>query len=187
MELIHVVRFLHVIGATALLGTGAGIAFFMVMAHRTKDAAAIAHVASTVVIADWAFTASAVVLQPVTGAWLAHLLGWRLTEPWILASLALYVFTGAFWIPVVFMQKKMRDLASAAARAGAPLPEEYFRLYRRWFAFGFPAFLAVLAIIWLMIARPSFLDDTSPSSWPPAPVIPEIAEGDCPGPPETNS
>jgi len=149
-------RWAHVIGACVLLGTGAGIAFFMVMAHRTKDAAAIAHVASTVVIADWIFTASAVVLQPLTGAWLAHLMGWRLTEPWILLSLGLYVFTGAFWIPVVFMQKRMRDLARAAAAANAPLPEDYHRLYRRWFVCGFPAFAAVLAIIWLMIARPSF-------------------------------
>lgn len=156
MDLVHIVRWLHVIGATVLLGTGAGIAFFMVMAHRSKDVAAIAHVASTVVIADWVFTASAVVLQPLTGAWLAHLMGWRLTEPWILLSLGLYVFTGAFWIPVVFMQKRMRDLARAAIAAKSPLPEEYDRLYRRWFAFGFPAFAAVLAIIWLMIARPSF-------------------------------
>ena len=154
MELVHIVRWLHVVGATVLLGTGAGIAFFMIMAHRTRDAAAIAHVLSTVVTADWIFTASAVLVQPVTGAFLAHLIGWRLTEPWILLSLGLYVLTGAFWIPVVFMQKRMRDLAFAAAHAGAPLPEEYHRLYRRWFAFGFPAFFAVLAIIWLMIARP---------------------------------
>ncbi len=156
MELVHVVRWLHVIGATVLLGTGAGIAFFMLMAHRTRDAALIAHTASIVVVADYVFTASAVVAQPLTGAWLAHLIGWKLTEGWIVASLALYFFTGAFWLPVVFMQRKMRDLARAAADAGEALPDAYFRLYRRWFAFGFPAFFAVLAIIWLMVARPIF-------------------------------
>lgn len=154
MELVHVVRWLHVIGAAVLLGTGAGIAFFMMMAHRSKDARAIAHVGASVVIADWIFTASAVVLQPITGAWLAYLLGWRLTEPWILLSLGLYVVTGGFWIPVIFMQKKMRDLARMSAEAGVHLPDEYFRLYRRWFACGIPAFLAVLAIIALMIVRP---------------------------------
>jgi uncharacterized membrane protein len=154
MELVHFVRWLHVIGATVLLGTGAGIAFFMVMAHRTRDAGIIAATASSVVIADWIFTASAVVAQPVTGAWLAHLIGWKLTQGWILWSLALYVFTGAFWLPVVFMQKRMRDLAREAAAQGAALPGEYFILYRRWFAFGFPAFFAVLTIVWLMIARP---------------------------------
>ncbi len=163
MELIHFVRWLHVIGATVLLGTGAGIAFFMVMAHRSKEAKLIAHVASTVVIADWIFTASAVVVQPITGAWLAHLVGWRLTEGWIVASLALYAITGAFWLPVVWMQHRMRDLARAAAAQSAPLPETYHRLYRRWFFCGFPAFASVLGIIWLMIARPSFahhvLDD----------------------------
>jgi len=153
MELVHVVRWLHVIGAAVLLGTGAGIAFFMAMAHRTRDPRLIAHVAASVVVADWVFTASAVIVQPITGAVLAHLMGWRLTEGWILASLALYAITGAFWIPVVFMQRRMRDLARAAAAQGAPLPEAYFKLYRLWFAFGFPAFFAVLAIIWLMIAR----------------------------------
>jgi uncharacterized membrane protein len=155
MELVHIVRWLHVIGATVLLGTGAGIAFFMLMAHRTKNPALIAHTASIVVLADYAFTASAVIAQPITGAWLAHLLGWKLTEGWIVLSLALYVFIGAFWIPVVLMQRTMRDLARAAAAEGAVLPDAYFRLYRRWFAFGFPAFFAVLAIIWLMIARPA--------------------------------
>jgi uncharacterized membrane protein len=156
MEWVNVLRWVHVIGATVLLGTGAGIAFFMLMAHRTKNAAIIAHTASVVVIADWIFTASAVVLQPITGALLANAIGYRMNEGWILASLALYIFTGAFWIPVVFMQKKMRDLARKAAAENAPLPAEYFTLYRRWFVFGFPAFFAVLAIIWLMIARPAF-------------------------------
>ena len=37
MNTIFMLRWLHVIGATVLLGTGAGIAFFMVMAHRTRD------------------------------------------------------------------------------------------------------------------------------------------------------
>lgn len=155
MEIVHAVKWLHVVGATVLLGTGAGIAFFMAMAHRTKEPALIAHTASIVVLADYVFTATAVVLQPITGAVLARLVGWKLSEGWIVASLALYVVTGAFWIPVVFMQARMRDLAREAAADGAPLPEAYHRLWRRWFACGFPAFFAVLTILWLMIARPS--------------------------------
>lgn len=147
-------RWLHVIGATVLLGTGAGIAFFMLMAHRTRDPALIAHVASTVVIADLLFTASAVIVQPLTGLWLAHLIGWPLDSFWIVASLGLYVFIGLFWLPVVWMQLRMRDLARTAALQGGPLPEAYHRLYRWWFAFGFPAFAAMLGIIWLMLARP---------------------------------
>jgi uncharacterized membrane protein len=154
MTLLYFVKWLHVVGAAVLLGTGAGIAFFMAMAHRTRDPRVIAAVAAIVVIADLVFTLSAVVLQPLTGAALARLLGWRLTEPWIVASFALYLFTGAFWIPVVFMQRRMRDLARAASAEGSGLPPEYFRLYRRWFLFGFPAFFAVLGIFWLMIARP---------------------------------
>ena len=155
MTLIDLLRWLHVIGACVLLGTGAGIAFFMVMAHRTRSAALIAHTASVVVIADWLFTAAAVVLQPLTGLALASLIGWPLGSFWIVASIGLYFVTGAFWLPVIFIQKKMRDLARAAAASGEALPAEYFRLYRIWFACGFPAFAAVLGILWLMITRPA--------------------------------
>jgi uncharacterized membrane protein len=150
-----VLKFLHVIGTAVLLGTGAGIAFFLLVAHRTRKAATVAAVARMVVIADFLFTATAVVLQPITGALLAVELGFSLREGWIALSILLYLVTGAFWIPVVFMQIRMRDLAEEAARKGRALPAEYHRLYRYWFAFGFPAFGAVLAIIWLMLAKPA--------------------------------
>jgi uncharacterized membrane protein len=155
MDWVLLLRWLHVLGACVLLGTGAGIAFFMVMAHRTGESALIAHTAKIVVIADWLFTASAVVVQPITGALLAHAIGWPLSEGWIVVSIALYVITGVFWLPVVWIQHRLRDLATEAARTNTPLPESYHRLYRIWFACGFPAFFAVLAIIWLMLARPS--------------------------------
>jgi len=147
-------KFLHVIGATVLLGTGAGIAFFMLLAHRTGDARTVASVARIVVIADFLFTATAVVAQPVTGWLLAREVGYPLAESWIVLSLILYVITGLFWLPVVWMQMRMRDLAQAAAAQNDPLPPAYHKLFRTWFAFGFPAFAAVLAIFWLMIARP---------------------------------
>ena len=156
MELYFLLKIAHVIGATVLLGTGAGIAFFMLMAHRTRDAALIAHTAGVVVIADWLFTASAVALQPITGAALAHLTGQPLFSGWLGLSLLLYVVTGAFWLPVVWIQARMRDLAVEAARSGAPLPPAYDRLFRIWFACGFPAFGAVLAIIALMVIKPAF-------------------------------
>lgn len=154
MDWYTLARWLHVVGACVLLGTGSGIAFFMVMAHRTRDAALVAHVASSVVLADFLFTASAVVVQPLTGIWLAQLIGWPLDTPWIVLSLGLYLLVGVFWLPVVWMQVRMRELARTAADAGASLPPPYHRLYRLWFAFGIPAFAAVLAIIWLMLARP---------------------------------
>lgn len=147
-------KFVHVIGATVLLGTGAGIAFFMLLAHRTGDARTVAGVARIVVIADFLFTATAVVAQPVTGWLLAREVGYPLTESWIVLSLILYVVTGLFWLPVVWMQMRMRDLAQAAAARDEPLPPAYHKLFRTWFAFGFPAFAAVLGIFWLMIARP---------------------------------
>jgi uncharacterized membrane protein len=150
----HLLKWLHVLGSTVLLGTGAGIAFFMLMAHRSGEVRLIAGVARIVVIADYVFTATAVIAQPITGVLLARVTGYPLTEGWILLSIGLYLLTGAFWLPVVWMQSRMRTLAAAAAASGEPLPPEYHRLFRWWFAFGFPAFTAVLAIFWLMIARP---------------------------------
>jgi uncharacterized membrane protein len=147
-------KYLHVIGAAVLLGTGAGIAFFMLLAHRTGEARVVAAVARIVVIADLVFTATAVAAQPITGVLLAWAIGHSLRDGWIVLSTLLYLLTGAFWLPVVWMQMRMRDLATTAAHEGRPLPPEYHRLFRLWFAFGFPAFAAVLAIFWLMIARP---------------------------------
>jgi uncharacterized membrane protein len=145
----------HVIGAAVLLGTGAGIAFFMLLAHRTGQPAIVAGVARIVVTADFLFTATAVVIQPVTGILLAQNVGYSLLDGWIFWSIILYLITGAFWLPVVWMQIRMRSLAQEAASAGTELPPAYHRLFWLWFAFGFPAFAAVLAIYWLMIAKPA--------------------------------
>lgn len=149
-----VLKFLHVLGAVVLMGTGAGVAFFMVMAHRTRDARFIAETAHVVVIADALFTATAIVAQPITGYALAREIGASLSDPWLAAALALYLAAGAFWLPVVFFQIRLRDLARQGARDGVPLPDRYHRLYRLWFALGFPGFGATLAIVWRMIAKP---------------------------------
>lgn len=150
-----VLKYLHILGATVLLGTGSGIAFFMVAAHRTGSAATVAAVARMVVRADFVFTATAVVLQPVSGVLLALNVGYPLGEGWIVLSILLYLLTGAFWLPVVWMQMRMRDLAEAASSTGTPLPATYHRLFWTWFACGFPAFTAVAGIFWLMITRPN--------------------------------
>jgi uncharacterized membrane protein len=114
----------------------------------------IAGVARIVVIADFIFTATAVVAQPVTGVLLAWNIGYPLTEGWIMWSIALYIVTGVFWLPVVWMQMRLRDLATAAVESNRPLPDAYYRIFLWWCAFGVPAFVAVGIIFWLMIARP---------------------------------
>ncbi|UWQ92288.1 DUF2269 domain-containing protein [Rhodobacteraceae bacterium M382] len=149
-----ILRWLHVIGACVLLGTGAGIAFFMLMAHRSRDPHVIAHTAGVVVLADLLFTTTAVIAQPVTGILLAWQLGWSLGEAWITLSLGLYVVTGVFWLPVIWIQIRLRNLARHALATGTDLTPRYDRLFAIWFACGFPAFAAVMAIVWLMLARP---------------------------------
>jgi len=154
MTLYFLVKYLHVLGAIVLLGTGTGIAFFMLMAHRSRDVAFIARTAETVVIADTLFTLTAVLLQPVSGAALMLLSSTSWNEGWLIVALALFAVAGLFWVPVVFMQIEMRDLARISAGKNQQLPPRYFVLFRRWFLFGIPGFGAVMAILWLMIARP---------------------------------
>jgi len=147
-------RLAHILGAILLFGTGLGTAFFMWRAARTGDVTAIAVTARAVVLADWLFTTPAVIAQPLTGAGLAYLLGYGMTEGWILASLGLYLLAGACWLPVVGLQLRMRREAEAARDAGQPLPAVWHRDMRIWFILGWPAFLAVIAILVLMVFRP---------------------------------
>jgi uncharacterized membrane protein len=156
VDLYLALKFLHVIGAAILFGTGLGIAFFLFRAGRREEPVAIAATLRTVVIADYFFTATAAIAQPVTGLMLVHLGGYDLDQTWIVASLVLYVLVGVCWLPVVAIQIKMRDLAETAVAAKErTLPPRYHRLARAWLWLGWPAFLSMLAIFWLMLARPA--------------------------------
>ena len=149
------VKWLHILSSTLLFGTGLGIAFFMWMAHRCRDPALIAGTARTVVIADACFTAPAVVIQFVTGLWLARQIGIGLTVLWVQAAMALFFFVGACWLPVLWLQVRARKLAFAAVQANTPLPAAYYRVMRLWFWLGWPAFFGVIAIFWLMVGKPA--------------------------------
>ena len=144
---------IHILSSTVLFGTGIGTAFSLWMAHRRGDVAAIAVAARNVVLADGLFTTPAIVIQPLTGFWLLHLMGITWTTSWVMLSLALYVLAGACWLPVVAIQYRVRDLAATAHRDHTPLPAAYFRLMRWWFALGWPAFLALVAVFWLMVRK----------------------------------
>ena len=147
-------KLIHILGSTVLFGTGLGIAFFMFMAHRSGDPAAIAHTARTVVIADAIFTTTAVVVQPLSGWGLMAMTGVSITAFWIRAALVLYVFVGLCWLPVVWIQLRMRDMAAEAARKGKALPARYHSYFKIWFWLGWPAFIGVIAIFALMLWKP---------------------------------
>ena len=154
-QLYLALKLIHILGSTVLFGTGLGIAFFMFMAHRSGEPAAIAHTARTVVIADAIFTATAVVLQPLTGWGLMAMTGVAITALWIRATLVLYIFVGLCWLPVVWIQLRMRDLAAEAAeRKSKALPARYHSYFKVWFWLGWPAFIGVIAIFALMLWKP---------------------------------
>ena len=149
------VKVLHILGTVLIFGTGMGTAFFLLMAYRSRDLDAIRVTARHVVIADWLFTAPAVVIQPVTGAILMRMIGLPFDSAWFATVIALYVLTGCCWIPVLFIQYRTRELAQTVTTYAA-LPAQFHRLMRWWITLGVPAFSAVMVIVVLMVARSRF-------------------------------
>ena len=154
MSLYLTLKWLHILSSVVLVGTGLGSAYYMFFANRSRDLAAQAVVTRLVVQADWWFTTPTVLLQPATGLAMVYLAGFPLSTPWIAASLALYAIAGLCWLPVVWLQIRMRALAQQAAEAGTPLAPLYWRYARWWEALGYPAFAARVVVFYLMVAKP---------------------------------
>lgn len=145
-------KWVHILSSTVLFGTGIGTAFQMTHAMSTRDVKVVASVAKAVARADWLFTTPAGIIQPISGLLLIHLQGWSLSEPWLLATYALYTLAFLCWAPVVWLQLQIRDICQHAPT----LPTRAILYYRIWFALGWPAFLSLMTIFWLMINKPTF-------------------------------
>ena len=154
MSLYLTLKWLHILSSVVLVGTGLGSAYYMFFANRSRDLAAQAVVTRLVVQADWWFTTPTVLLQPATGLAMVYLAGFPLSTPWIAASLALYAIAGLCWLPVVWLQIRMRALAQQAVEAGTPLAPLYWRYARWWEWLGYPAFAAMVVVFYLMVAKP---------------------------------
>jgi len=146
-------KYIHILCAFVLAGTGAGIAFFMLMASRTKNIAVIASTARTVILADWIFTTPAIVGQLVTGTLLMKRLGYSFEAPWFMSVISLFIFIGCCWLPVVFLQYRLKKLAIEAEITGV-LDERFYRAMKYWIALGIPAFSGILIMLWLMVFKP---------------------------------
>lgn len=154
MEAYLLVKWLHIVSSTVLFGFGAGTAWYLWNAHLTGDAALIAKVGRMVVKADWIFTGTSGVLQPLSGIMLIKMAGYSLVEPWLLATYALYLLAFACWVPVVWLQIKAQRLAQQAADNQTTLGADYHRVMRIWFTLGWPAFIGLSGVFWLMVAKP---------------------------------
>ena len=155
MEFYLLVKWVHIISSTVLFGFGAGTAWYFWSAHLTGDPVIVARVGRMVVRADWIFTGSSGIVQPVSGVILAHLVGYSLLEPWLLITYGLYALAFLCWAPVVRLQIKAQRLAQAALESGEMLGAEYRRTMQLWFLLGWPAFLGLIGVFWLMVAKPA--------------------------------
>jgi uncharacterized membrane protein len=150
-----IVKYIHVMSSTLLFGTGLGSAFYMFFTNRSRDVRAIAIVARRVVWADWLFTTPTAIIQPATGLYMVHLTGVPVTLGWIGWSLGLYVLAGACWLPVVWLQIRMAEMAERAVKEGTELPPGFWRYHLIWTSLGWPAFIAFIVIFYLMVAKPA--------------------------------
>jgi uncharacterized membrane protein len=148
-------KWVHIVSSTILFGTGVGSAFYLLAAVLGRDARVIARIAAWVVRADWLFTATTAVLQPLSGWYLVRTAGFAWSARWLALSTVLYGIAIACWLPVVWLQMRMRDLARGAAESGGELPPAFRRCLRAWIALGVPALAAFLAIFYLMVAKPA--------------------------------
>jgi uncharacterized membrane protein len=148
------IKTIHIFSATILFGTGLGIAFFMFRSWFADDLQEKLFALRTTVLADYLFTAPAALIQPLTGAWLIWKGGFAWADGWLLATYILYAVAAACWLPVVWIQRRLKRIVAASLAAHVPLPREYNRLFRLWFALGWPAFLGLVAVFFLMVIRP---------------------------------
>ena len=158
MSLYLTLKWLHIISSVLLVGTGLGSAFYMFFTNRSGSVQAQAVVTRLVLRADWWFTTPTVFVQPATGLAMAAVAGLPLTTPWLAVSLGLYAVAGGCWLPVVWLQLRMRDMAVEAAQAplgDGVLPPLYWRYARWWEALGYPAFVAMAVVFYLMVNKPT--------------------------------
>jgi len=146
---------IHIISSVLMVGTGFGSAFYLFFIHRIGTPRSIADVSRLVVRADWWFTTPTVIIQPISGAWLAHMAGWPLTTPWIAVAFGLFALAGACWLPVVWLQLRMAAMAKDALASKQPLPPRYWRYARRWERLGYPAFISMVIVFGLMVTKPA--------------------------------
>jgi uncharacterized membrane protein len=147
-------KWAHILSSVLLVGTGFGSAFYLYFIHRTRNTQAIAEVARLVVRADFWFTTPAVIIQPITGYAMISLTGYPVTQHWLLWTYGLYAIAGVCWLPVVWLQLRMANMATLAATTHSTLPALYWRYARNWEWLGYPAFIAMLGVYWLMVFKP---------------------------------
>lgn len=153
MDAYLLVKTLHIVSATVLFGTGIGIAFFFWMGMRSGEPEMALFAARTTTIADMIFTLTAGFVQPLTGFWLVWRIGYDPFAPWLLATYILYLVALACWLPVVWLQLRIRDMFVRRVRGDAFDEALYRRYFRWWFALGWPAFIGLIAVFWLMVAK----------------------------------
>lgn len=155
MDVYLVIKTIHILSAAILFGTGIGIAFFMLRSRSIENLSEKHFSTHNTVVADVLFTLPAVIVQPLSGAWLVWQSGYLWSDLWIVLSMVMYVFLGLCWLPVVWIQIQLNSMVIMAQKNNTPLPERYEKLFSLWLMLGWPAFISLIAIFFLMVFKPA--------------------------------
>tara|TARA_A200000113_G_scaffold219899_1_gene229235 strand:+ start:295 stop:762 length:468 start_codon:yes stop_codon:yes gene_type:complete len=154
MNLYLIIKTIHILSSTILFGTGIGIAFFMFRSMFTDNMHEKFYAARNTVLADYLFTFPAVIIQPLSGVALIHMVGYDWTDFWLMATYVIYIIAGLCWLPVVWMQIQLKKMVAEALENGKDLPARYHKLFKIWFLLGWPAFVGLIIVFYLMVAKP---------------------------------
>jgi uncharacterized membrane protein len=155
LDLILAIKFVHLVGAAAMLGTWLGVAIFMLLAHRSDNPSVVAVTSRFAVTVQLRVMIAAVAIQPISGFALAGAIGVSpVGEFWLVLSLPIYALIVAAWIVALRTEIRIRDLTRQAALDSVPLSEPYRALFRRYSAFTWPALAGTVVLFLLMTWQP---------------------------------
>ena len=150
-----VLKFIHVLGVTVLVGNVTITAFWKVLADMSRDPVVIAHAQRGVGVADWLFTLSGIALILIGGYGAAHIGGIPVLGPrWLVAGEVLFALSGTIWLAVLVPLQIRQGRTAREFASGGEIPESYRRDARAWLIWGIVATVPLVAAMLIMIVKP---------------------------------
>ncbi len=149
----YVMKYLHILSAVIMVGTGFGSALYVFFANRSGSLT-VQHFANSMVVRlDWYLTTPTVIIQPLTGWWLIQHVGWQWNSAWLMSAYILYLLIGLAWLPVVWLQVKMYRCTAQALRLNTALDERYIIYQRYWERLGYVGFSGAIVVFYIMVSK----------------------------------
>ncbi|MBL4735110.1 MAG: DUF2269 domain-containing protein [Flavobacteriales bacterium] len=145
----HILKLIHIVSATLMIGAGIGSAFYLFLSYKRYQASTLKDVLKLVVMADSVFTAPSIIIQFITGLMLSNMLSLTSTD-WFLIVMGVSGLILVMWLRAAFLQIKLRKILEKENE----ITPEFHYLMKVWFYLGVPSFLGALYLYYLMVYKP---------------------------------